>query len=88
MVCWHGIQWLYNGGDCTHSTMPANRKGASKINLLAYACRFTVVQELRLVQPEEDSIVTLSALLDIADLDANYSMKDLFGSIQIQTTRK
>ena len=31
--------------------------------------------------PEEDGTATLSALLDIADLDANYSMKDLlFGS--------
>ena len=68
----------YNGGDCTHSIMPANREEAFNINLLA--CRFTVVQEWRLVQPEEDGTATLSALLDIADLDANYSMKDLFGS--------
>ena len=39
-----------------------------------------MVQEWRLVQPEEDRTATLSALLDIADLDANYSMTDLFGS--------
>lgn len=68
----------YNGGDCTHSIMPANREEAFVINLLA--CRFTVVQEWRLVQPEEDGAATLSALLDTADPNVNCSMKDLFGS--------